>query len=43
MKKVLKRNINSLCHFKNGKKAQGADPDMTGDCSGLRGNLDDAE
>ena len=44
MKKALTRKEPApLYYYKNGKRIDGRNPDMTGDCTGLRGDLDDCE
>ncbi len=43
MKKKLSRIEKSLYHFKNEKKVIGKTDGMSGDCSGLSGNLDSCE
>ena len=37
MKKALSRVTAQLYHYKDGKKVNGPNSEMTGDCSGLRG------
>lgn len=39
MSKPLKRAANKLCHYNaNGDWVAGPNPNMVGDCTGLRGN-----
>ena len=40
MKKLLKKIENELFYFENGNKILGANKNLRGDCSGLRGDLD---
>ena len=38
MKKSLKKVSSELYRYKNGERIDGANPNMGGDCSGLRGD-----
>ena len=38
MNKPLKRNVTQLYYFEDGQKVIGPNPNMTGNCLGLRGD-----